>query len=277
MTISPDYNYAFGQISIPDRQDKPRSLGLTMMIDWGLPLALQKDCLASQGLYVDEAKIAGSIPRVMPLDVLKEKLAAYTNQAIPCFPGGLFTELAIAQGRYDAFLEEARSIGFQAIEVSDNLLTLSSTDKAKCIRHAVDDFGLTVMGEVGRKEGALSGDELIADVENCLEAGATIVLLEAHELFHGEIRQDVIDALVKRVPLAKLMFELPVEVLPDVTRDYKHRICAWLVAQLGTEVNLANVEWYEVYLTEIIRRGMAGDTSHPQGAYRLAGFISSDD
>jgi phosphosulfolactate synthase len=118
---------------------------------------------------------------------------------------------------------------------------------------------------------------LISDVENCLEAGASLVLLEAHELFHGEIRQEVIDKLVKRVPLEKLMFELPVVVLPDVTRDYKHRMCAWLVKHFGTEVNLANVEWDEVYITEIIRRGMAGDTSHPQGAYRLAGIETVED
>jgi phosphosulfolactate synthase len=247
-----------------------------MMIDWGLPLGLQKDCLNSYDLYIDEAKIAAGIPRVMPANHLKEKITAYNNHSIPCFPGGLFTELAIAQGNYDKFLEEAQATGFTAIEVSDNLLTLSPTDKAGYIRRAVNDFELAVMGEVGRKEGTLARDDLIADVENCLSAGAAMVLLEAHELFHGDIRQDVIEALVKRVSLEKLMFELPVIVLPDVTRDYKHRICAWLVRQFGTEVNLANVEWDEIYVTEIIRRGMAGDTSHPQGAYRLAGITGAE-
>ena len=248
-----------------------------MMIDWGLPLGLQKDCINSHGFYVDEAKIAAGIPRVMPTRILKEKIAAYSDHEIPCFPGGLFTELAIAQGNYDRFLEEARNIGFGAIEVSDNLLALSLVDKKQAIRRAVEEFNLKVMGEVGRKEGTLSEDELIADVENCMEAGASLVLLEAHEMFHGEIRKDVIESLVKRLPLDKLMFELPVVVLPDVTRDYKHRICAWLVKQFGTEVNLANVEWDEVYITEIIRRGMAGDTSHPQGAYRLAGIEVTDE
>jgi len=276
MTTSSNSNFAFCSIPIPGRQSKPRSRGLTMMIDWGLPLGLQKDCLDNYALYVDEAKIAAGIPRVMPAERLKEKLAAYNIHSIPCFPGGLFAELAIAQGNYDKFLAEAQAAGFTAIEVSDNLLTLKPTDKAGYIRRAVNDFGLTVMGEVGRKEGTLSGDELISDVENCLAAGAAMVLLEAHELFHGDIRQDVIEALVKRVSLEKLMFELPVVVLPDVTRDYKHSICAWLVRQFGTEVNLANVEWDEIYITEIIRRGMAGDTSHPQGAYRLAGIIGTD-
>ena len=277
MVPSPHQNFAFEQIPVPERQAKPRTAGLTMMIDWGMPPGLQEDCLESQGLYVDEAKIAAGIPRVMPANLLKKKIGAYLKHDIPCFPGGLFTELAIAQGNYEKFLEEAKKTGFGAIEVSDNLLKLSPTEKKQNIRLAVEGFDLKVMGEVGRKEGVLSGDDLIADVENCLEAGATLVLLEAHELFHGEIRQDVIQSLVKRVPLAKLMFELPVVVLPDVTRDFKHRICAWLVKQFGTEVNLANVEWDEVYITEIIRHGMAGDTSHPQGAYRLAGIETTED
>jgi phosphosulfolactate synthase len=268
-------DFSFSQIPIPERQSKPRSKGLTMMIDWGLPLGLQQDCLDSHGLYIDEAKIAAGIPRVMPAELLEKKIELYGNQQIPCFPGGLFTELAIAQGNYDQFLEEALKVGFRAIEVSDNLLTLYGGNKRRHIRRAVEDFGLTVMGEVGRKEGSLSGEELIADVENCLDAGATLVLLEAHELFHGEIRQDVIDALTRRVPANKLMFELPVVVLPDVTRDYKHRVCSWLVRHFGTEVNLANVEWDEIYFTEIVRRGMGGDTSHPDGAYRLAGITTS--
>ena len=277
MSLSEIKTFAFDQIPIPDRQKKPRTKGLTMMIDWGLPPGHQEDCLENQGLYVDEAKIAAGIPRVMPAELLNRKIEAYARHDVPCFPGGLFTELAIAQGNYEAFLEEAKKLGFGAIEVSDNLLQLNPEEKNNHIRQAVEAYGLKVMGEVGRKEGVLSGDELIADVENCIEAGATLVLLEAHELFHGEIRQDAIEALVKRVPLEKLMFELPVVVLPDVTRDYKHRVCTWLVKQFGTDVNLANVEWDEIYITEIVRRGMAGDTSHPQGAYRLAGIETTEE
>ena len=90
--------FAFSSIPIPEREEKPRKKGLTMMIDWGIPLGLQKDCLEGQGLYVDEAKIAGSIHRVMPADYLKKKIAAYQAEDIFTFPGGLFTELAIAQG-----------------------------------------------------------------------------------------------------------------------------------------------------------------------------------
>lgn len=60
-------------------------------------------------------------------------------------------------------------------------------------------------------------------------------------------------------------------VIPGVPRDDKHQICAWLVKEPGTEVNLANIGWNEMYLMERVRCGFAGDASHPQGAYRLAG------
>lgn len=275
MTVSE--TFPFSRIPIPERPKKPREKGLTMMIDWGLPLGLQKDCLEGQGLYVDEAKIAAGIPRIMPLDYLRQKITAYSGHGIFTFPGGLFTELAIAQGNYEVFLEQTREAGFSGIEVSDNLLRIDPARKKRIIATAVNGYGLKVMGEVGRKEGSTTGDALVADVENCLEAGASLVLVEAHELFHGDIRADVMEALTRRVPLEKLMFELPVVVLPDINKEYKTKVLFWMVKEFGTEVNLANVEWDEVYFTEISRRGMSGTTSHPQGAYRLAGMETTED
>jgi phosphosulfolactate synthase len=275
--MSPAVQFPFAGIPIPERPPKPRRKGLTMMIDWGLPLELQDDCLKAFGLYVDEAKIAAGIPRVMPFEYLKRKIERYAQEGIFSFPGGLFTELAIAQGNYDLFLSEAVAAGFRGIEVSDNLLRIEPRRKKAMISKAVNDFGLSVMGEVGRKEGGMSTQDLVADVENCLEAGASLVLLEAHELFHGSIREEAFEALAGRVSFERVMFELPVTVLPDVTKAYKTKILFWLVKQFGTDVNLANVEWDEIYFTEISRRGMSGSASHPKGAYRLAGIQSAED
>jgi phosphosulfolactate synthase (CoM biosynthesis protein A) len=162
MTNSSDF--CFNSIPIPSRNPKPRHHGLTMMIDWGLPYNFQLDCLQSQGLYVDEAKIAGSIPGVMPGDYLKKKIEAYKSKGIFTFPGGLFAEMAIAKGFYNEFLEEAAKAGFSGIEVSDNILEIEPEKKKSVIAKAVNEYGLTVMGEVGRKEGSMTRDELIADV-----------------------------------------------------------------------------------------------------------------
>jgi len=267
MAPSVRQNFAFEQITVPQRQMKPRTTGLTMMIDWGMPPGFQKDCLGSQGLYVDEAKIAASIPKVMPERYLKQKIETYTSENIFTFPGGLFAEVAIAQGNFERFLEEAKAIGFSGIEVSDNLIAIRPEEKKAAIAKAVYDYGMTVMGEVGRKEGSMTRDELIADVENCLEVGAKLVLIEAHELFHGDIRMDFLEELIKRVPIEKIMFELPVTVLPDVTKSYKTKILFWMIKQFGPEVNLANVEWDEIYFTEISRRGISGESS---GQYKTS-------
>lgn len=265
-------NTAFSDFPVPSRQDKPRTHGVSMMIDWGMGLSRQADTVESAGQYIDFAKIAAGIARFMPAELLRRKLDHYRANGISTSPGGLFAELALKLGRYDAFVEEVASTGFSGIEISDNLLDLAPREKAAAIELAKRQ-GLVVFGEVGKKEGALEDAALLDDVACCLDAGADWVFLEASELFAGDrIRAELIHALASRFPSGQLIYELPVVVIPGITRDYKHRIASWLVRELGTEVNLANIEWDEMYLTELVRRGFAGDTSHPQGAYRLAGF-----
>jgi phosphosulfolactate synthase len=108
----------FQGIAVPQRQQKPRSRGLTMMIDWGMPLGQQEDVLACSGDLIDKAKIAAGIPRVMPRDLLMAKLAAYREAGISTANGGMFTELALKQGSYDVLLQELVETGFDAVEVS---------------------------------------------------------------------------------------------------------------------------------------------------------------
>jgi phosphosulfolactate synthase len=269
---------AFPSVPLPARATKPRRCGLTLMIDWGLPAGMQADLIESAGALIDMAKIAASIPGLLPPATLARKVGLYREGGISVSQGGLFAELAWKQGNLEPLLEDLRRNGFGSVEISDNLLDWSLDDKRRAIRLAREGYGLEVLGEVGKKEGELDDDGIVADVETCLEAGASIVLLEAYELFAGgAVRESAIDALVRRFPAERLMFELPVVVLPGITREYKHRILAWLVRRFGSDVNLANVEWDELWLTEAVRAGAAGDTSHPQGAYRLAGFADTSE
>lgn len=266
-------HFAFDQIPTPDRTKKPRRTGITMMIDWGIPLSQQRDIIANQSHLVDKAKIAAGIPRVMPRDLLRQKLAAYKAANISTANGGLFTELTLAQGTYDKLLSEMAEIGFSSVEVSENLQPLSAMDKTNAVRLAKQSYGLDVLGEVGRKEGVMTDDEIMADVETYLNAGVSSVYLEANELFDGEkAREDLITRLAQSFPPEALIYELPVDVLPGITRAIKHKTASRLVATLGTDVNLANVEHDEIYLLECLRRGIAGDTRHPHGAFRLAGI-----
>jgi len=257
-------------VQVPVRQSKPRNRGLTMMIDWGLPPLHQADIVKTSGSLVDMAKIAGSIAGLMDEEVLLEKLRLYCEADISTSQGGLFVELAVMQGRVQALFGNLARLGFDAVEVSDNLLDWSLEEKRQVIASAREDFGFRVLGEVGKKEGTLTDSQVMADLDACFEAGAALVFLEAYEFFSGErIRGELIQSIARRFGLEKVIFELPVVILPGVSREFKHRVTAWLVRELGTEVNLANLEWDEIWIAEMTRRGAGGDTSHPGGAYRL--------
>ena len=45
---------AFASVALPERDGKPRNQGLTMMIDWGLPVAHQKDVTDTVGHLREE-------------------------------------------------------------------------------------------------------------------------------------------------------------------------------------------------------------------------------
>ncbi|WP_028957550.1 phosphosulfolactate synthase [Sulfitobacter sp. 20_GPM-1509m] len=265
---------AFSQIDVPTRSDKPRKDGITSLIDWGMPLGAQKDMLASTGHLIDMAKVGGCVARFMPRDLLCEKLAAYNELGISASPGGVFFELAFKQGNYEYFLEEARDVGFTSFEVSDTLLDLTPAEKIEAIK-AASAAGFKTISEVGKKSDEMDDSSILADIELSLNY-ADFVILEANEFFeNGNIREALIDTVSDRYDQSRLLWELPVSVLPGSSRAIKEKVSHWLVSRFGTRVNLANVEAEEIYFSEGVRSGAGGDTSFELGAYRLAGFPAS--
>ncbi|MEM7302895.1 MAG: phosphosulfolactate synthase [Pseudomonadota bacterium] len=249
---------AFPDLSIPLRSNKPRTTGVTMMIDWGLPVGHQTDVVDTAGAYIDMAKIAGSISALMPEHTLKEKIRAYRDADIDTSPGGLLAEYAYLKGNLHPFFRNAIELGFSAVEISDNLINWDLATKRETIQIAINEYGLNVLGEVGRKDEAMSNDSVLRDIETCFEAGVSSVYVEAQELFGGEhIRSDLINSIVEEFSGLKIIYELPVVLLPGSSREFKHRVANWMVSEFGPEVNLANVEWDEVWVTEMIRRRMA--------------------
>ena len=96
------------------------------------------------------------------------------------------------------FFKEVAELGFSAVEISDNLLEWSLDEKRCTIRKAIDEYGLSVLGEVGRKDKSMSIDEVLLDLDTCFDAGVAGVFIEAYELIAGEeIRADLITAIVK--------------------------------------------------------------------------------
>jgi phosphosulfolactate synthase len=74
----------FGFLPLPAGRSttKPRRVGLTMMIDQGLPAHYVDDLMACAGEYIDLAKIKTGTARLYPERVLRAKLEHYKDHAI---------------------------------------------------------------------------------------------------------------------------------------------------------------------------------------------------
>ncbi|MFW6058593.1 MAG: phosphosulfolactate synthase [Phycisphaeraceae bacterium] len=250
----------FPSIEHRDRPAKPREQGITMLIDWGMGPQQQRDLLRVGGAHLDLAKIAVGTSALMPTDVLREKLEAYEQAQVRPFPGGQYLEYAVHLDKLDTYLAEAADAGYKLIEVSDNTVPFDAQFKRDAIRRAIERYGLDVLGEVGSKVSTTDVPALVADLQGCLDAGAWKVFVEAAEFFdESGLRGDLLDALVRDVPAEAMIFELPGTWLGPSAADRLDLIKA-LLARLGPEVNLANIEPWEVLFVESLRCriGVAG-------------------
>lgn len=236
--------FAFVPVT-PDRtRQKPRTTGRTMIIDDGLPPGAQADLLAAGGRHVDIAKIKTGSARLYDETVLGEKIALYREHGIEVFPGGQFLEFILHTLGPDAagqYWDEARRLGFSAIEVSDNVVPLPGDLRVRLIEGAVA-AGLKVFGEIGSKEAESDVQTLVDQGRQSLDAGADLLLIEAAELVaEGRLRRGLFNALVAEFEPARLMFELPGPWIDGVCHHQIESLSKMLVRELGADVNIGNL------------------------------------
>ncbi len=257
---------AFEEIRVPPWPPKPREKGITMVADWGVGLARQRDLITTAGYFVDLAKIVVGISRILPREVLAEKVRLYRQNGIEPFPGGQFLEIAVLQRRTQEYCRGALEAGFRAIEVSDNAISLTPEEKRAVIQQAVD-MGLRVIGEVGKKVSTTDLGELIADIRNTLEAGSWKVFVEAKEIFGQALHVELIRQLADSVDISKLIFEIPLVSVQEVHHYQGYKMWQWLLETFGPEVNMANLEFDDPLKLAALRLGIGPDTTLKDGAF----------
>ena len=77
-------NFTLSQI--PERAQKPRERGLTMVMDKGLSVRQVEDMISTSEPYIDIVKLGWATSFVSPH--LNEKLAVYKEANIPVYFGG---------------------------------------------------------------------------------------------------------------------------------------------------------------------------------------------
>lgn len=249
-------NRGFSGVPVPERPKKPRDVGVTMMIDWGLPLGLQQDLLDLTSSFTDLAKVAVGLSGLYDIDKLRAKVELYQQHDVEPFPGGMFLEYAVAHEVEEQYWKGCEEAGYRLIEVSDNAIPLDRATKTKLIRTAIG-HGFRVLGEVGSKHVISTAEALIDDVSACLDAGAWKVLIEAAELFEdGQLRTDLVDRIRESLEMSRLLWELPGIWIKDIHEHQIHELAVWLLENLGSDSNIANVAPFAVAELETLRTGV---------------------
>jgi phosphosulfolactate synthase len=254
-----DVPFAFVELPPERTQVKPRHKGLTMVVDFGLPYRHAEDLLDTSGAYIDLMKVAVGTSRLYQLDKLRRKLGLYEKYGAQPFLGGQFQEYVYAvygAKALPAFLREAKRVGFDVVEISDNCVPLSDAQRSDQIRLA-RDCGLAVFGEVGSKDMKTNASVLIAQAETCFRAGCDLVLVEAAELMHnGRPKLALIKSLRNALDLSKVLIELPGPWISGITLSAIEDMKKFLVREFGPDVNIANVMPHDVMETEALRVGL---------------------
>ncbi|WEX12421.1 phosphosulfolactate synthase [Chelativorans sp. AA-79] len=239
---------------------KPRRQGLTMMMDWGMPIESQASLLGLVAPHVDLAKIVVGTARLYEESYLRRKLATYRDHDIAPFIGGQFLEYVIRKqgvGGVDAFLDEACRLGFGAIEVSDNIVPISEENRRKIIKMALSR-GLEVHAEVGSKHDASTAEALVAQATRDFDAGANVILVEGAELLRNrQPDQALIAGLKEGLDLSRVIFELSGPWIPGTHHTDVYALKVFLVKTFGPDVNLANILPDAVWETEALRMGLS--------------------
>ncbi len=250
---------AFEFVDIIPRKEKPRSAGLTMVLDKGLSVASAADLIQS-ALYIDIVKLGWATARLMAEDAVREKIQIYNRSGIMAGNGGTLIEIVYKQQKLPAFFSYCREIGIELIEVSNGVFDISHTEKADIIRQA-QESGFYVISEVGKKDveadKQMTLRDRIEEARSDIEAGAHYVIIEAREggknigVYDekGCLRKEMARALVESIGLNQIMFEAPEK---SQQRD--------LILLFGPDVNLGNVRPEDVIPLETLRRGIRGDT-----------------
>ncbi len=240
--------------NIPERTQKPRNKGLTMVMDKGLSLRQTEDFIEVAGAHTDIVKLGWATSFVTPN--LTEKLKLYRDAGLPVYFGGTLFEAFIVRNQFEDYQRVLDQFGMEYAEVSDGSIEIEH--EAKCEYISKLSGQVTVISEVGSKDATkiFAPYKWIKLMKAEIEAGAWKVIAEAREggnvgIYRdsGEVREGLVDEILTQIPEETIIWEAPQKAQQ-----------VWFIKLIGTNVNLGNIAPAEVIPLETIRVGLRGDT-----------------
>lgn len=244
-------------LELPNRENKPRSSGLTILLDNGLPINLFIDYVNNGEESIDFVKFGWGTSIISKN--INEKISILKERNIHYFFGGTLFEKYCYQNKISDFLKYCESFDCEFIEISNGTISLSNSEKAKYISQFSNHFN--VISEIGYKDqiksNTLSINQWIEFIKEDLNAGSYKVITEARESGtsgicneKGEVKGDIIRSIIdNNIPLDKMIFEAP-----------NKNLQYYFISKFGPNVNLANIPFQEVISLETLRLGLRSDT-----------------
>lgn len=240
--------------NIPERTQKPRLNGLTMVMDKGLSVRQIEDFLEVAGPHTDIVKLGWSTSYVTPN--LEDKLKVYRDANIPVYFGGTLFEAFVIRDQFDDYRRVLDKYGMQYAEVSDGSITIPHEQKCEYISKLSEQ--VTVISEVGSKDAAkiFAPYKWINLMRAEIQAGSWKVIAEAREsgnvgLYRdsGEVRQGLVDEILTQIPAETIIWEAPQKAQQ-----------VWFIKLIGSNINLGNIAPADVIPVETLRLGLRSDT-----------------
>ena len=239
----------------PSRTAKPRTQGVTMVIDSNLGSHAMSDMVEVGGDLIDYVKLGWGTAMINP--ILKKKIRYYKDHGIRVCLGGTFYECAFINKSLDNFEYFLKDIDVTMMEISDGTVMIPRKTKLRHIEHFSKTF--KVLSEYGNKDASIeikAPHFWVKHMQEELDAGAWKVIAEGREsgtagLYRGtsELRTGLVDEIAYKIDQEMILWEAP-----------KKSHQAWFIKKFGANVNLGNIAPSDVLPLETLRLGLRSDT-----------------
>ena len=244
-------------LSLPERSVKPRTRGITSMIDFGpdtfgwtgAPDGI-RNVLEACAAYIDYAKIYALNALLLPREVVRAAARTYRDFGVVPFAGGILFEYAWQKNELDGLETLLADLDIGGLEISENYVTLTPDERSRMIER-FQRRGIYIKYEFGRKspEAPLSFEELGSMVEAVGRQGIDHLMVEQSDFdMLVAARTDALELLKSQPWFDRLLIEADPYRFPRQHVD--------LIRTFGSEVNLANIAPGQVLRLEGFRLGI---------------------
>lgn len=239
---------------LPERPDKPRKTGLTMVMDKGLGIKQAEMFIEASADLVDIVKLGFGTSVISKNTAAKVKL--YKEAGFRVYLGGTLFEAFVIRDMLDDYMRFADKLKIDHVEVSDGSIEMDHDEKCGYINKLAKHY--TVLSEVGSKEEGIiiHPNKWTSMMLKELEAGSWKVIAEAREsgnvgIYHrnGQAHSMLINKIIAKVKPDNILWEAPQKAQQ-----------VYFIKLFGANVNLGNIGFDDVIPLETLRLGLRGDT-----------------